>query len=780
MALLQVELDGAQDEARQLAATADSTERKALGLRASQSLLQGELTRKQAEITSLTASMEDVRERRETVQTDLHAALERRNDLAEQAKVFEKALEEARETVTSCQNSAAGYAMRQRSRVQKRDDLQKTVDTLRIELQTAQSRSRMLMELQRDYEGFSKAIRLIMQEARKNTMGRIYGPVSSLIRTDDDYTVAIETALGAAMQNVVVGSEDDGKAAIRFLKRCDGGRATFLPLNTIQGRSLQERGLENCAGFVGIAAELVQYEPVYEGVIRNLLGKIVLVENLDNAVAMARKYQNRFKIVTLDGQVLNPGGSMTGGSASKSAGILSRANELTRLQERENQLKTQLQKQQTELAEAIRSAAQVEYELTEVQGRLRQAEDDVLRAQGQTQQAKALLDALDLNIQSYERELETLNSRTAGEDGRLSVLRADVEKARTEIAGLDAQLEALSQGQNALSQESSQLADRITALRMDAAAQEAERTTARENVQRLKSLAEAMEGDRGQKERLIDTYELEIADLREKTAQAEEQRRAMEQTLIKVRGDLQQAQQNRAETEARRTRTDKDAQEKNREILDMERESARLEHKKNTAAMEEQQILDKLWDSYELTPSTAVEFKAEIENAAAAGKHIAELKRKINGLGTPNLGAIEEFARVNERYEYLTGQRDDVLHAKRELENIVHTITREMTEIFVREFAKINEHFGQTFEEMFGGGKGELVLENPDEPLTCGIEIKVQPPGKQVKTITLLSGGEKAFVAIALYFAILKDNTFYTYRYFSTICINSLNCKSIT
>ena len=506
LALLQVELDGAQDEARQLAASADSTERKALGLRASQGLLQAELTRKQAEIASLTASMDEVRERRETVQADLDAAMSRRSDLAEQAQTFEAALEEAKEAVTSCRNSAAGYAMRQKSRNQKRDELQKTVDSLRIELQTAQSRSRMLMELQRDYEGFSKAIRLVMQEARKNTLGRIHGPVSSLIRTDDDYTVAIETALGAAMQNVVVGSEDDGKAAIRFLKRCDGGRATFLPLTTIQGRSLQERGLESCAGFVGVAAELVCFDPAYEGIIRNLLGKIVLVENLDNAVAMARKYQNRFKIVTLDGQVLNPGGSMTGGSASKSAGILSRANELTRLQERENQLKASLQKQEVELAEAIRAAAQVEYELTEVQGRLRQAEDDVLRAQGQTQQAKALVEALDLNISSYNRELENLNSRTAGEDGRLSVLRADVEKAQSEIASLETQLEELSQGQEALSQESGQLSDRITALRMDAAAQEAERATARENVQRLRSLAEAMEGDRGQKERLIGTY----------------------------------------------------------------------------------------------------------------------------------------------------------------------------------------------------------------------------------------------------------------------------------
>ena len=756
LSLLQNELDAAQNEARQLAASSDSAERKALGLRASQALLQTEAAGKRAEIASLTASMEEVNERSVNVQADLDAASARRIDLAEQAKTFERTLEDARETVTSCQNTAAGYVLRQKSRLEKRDSLQRSVDSLRIELQTAQSRSRMLMELQRDYEGFSKAVRLVMQEARKNTLGRIHGPISSLIRTDDAYTVAIETALGASMQNVVVGTEEDGKSAIRFLKRCDGGRATFLPLNTIQGRGLQERGLETCSGFVGIAAELVQYDKAYEGVIHSLLGRIVLVDNLDHAVAMARKFQNRFKIVTLDGQVMNAGGSMTGGSASKSAGILSRANELTRLREKENQIKTTLQEQEVQLAEAARSAAQVEFELTAIQGQLRQAEDEVLRVQGQVQQANALVEALDENIRSYERELETIRGRKAGEDGRLSQLQQDAAKAEAEIAALEAQLEELNQGQSALSQETSQLMDRITALRMEAAAQEAERTTATENVQRLRTLAEAMEGDRGQKETLIQTYEAEIHGLEAKLTQSLEAKNAMEQRLDQARQSLQQDLQARAETEAKRTKTDKDAQEKNKAILDMERESARLEQKKATAAMEEQQILDKLWDSYELTPSTAAAEKTEIESAAAAGKRIAELKRKISGLGSPNLGAIDEFARVNERYEYLTGQRDDVLHAKKELENIVRTITEEMTVIFVREFGKINEHFGQTFVEMFGGGKGELVLEDPQEPLSCGIEIKVQPPGKQLKTITLLSGGEKAFVAIALYFAILK------------------------
>ena len=220
--------------------------------------------------------------------------------------------------------------------------------------------------------------------------------------------------------------------------------------------------------------------------------------------------------------------------------------------------------------------------------------------------------------------------------------------------------------------------------------------------------------------------------------------------------ELQKTLEDRAEAEASKTRAERDAQEKNKDILNMERACALLEQKKVTSSMEEKQIVDKLWDSYGLTPGTAPEHRGQIENVTAGNRRAAELKRKIAALGTPNLGAIEEYARVNERYTYLASQRDDVLTSKRELESVIRDITKEMTTIFVSEFGKIDHYFGQTFEEMFGGGKGQLVLEDPENPLTCGIEIRVQPPGKQVKTITLLSGGEKAFVATALYFAILK------------------------
>ena len=296
----------------------------------------------------------------------------------------------------------------------------------------------------------------------------------------------------------------------------------------------------------------------------------------------------------------------------------------------------------------------------------------------------------------------------------------------------------------------------ITRLKTENAALEAERDTARAHIADLEKLRLSLDWDRKQKEEAAEAarqenlrLEGEITAL--KTRQEENRREA---DAARVR--LEDVMSRRAATEAAKTKAERESQEKNKDILTMERACALLEQKKLTAQLEEKQIIDKLWDNYGLTPGTAPAKRGNIESVAAGNRRIAELKRKIAALGTPNLGAIEEYARVNERYTYLASQRDDVLTSKRELESIIKNIQTEMTTIFVEEFGKIDHYFGKTFEEMFGGGKGQLILEDPQNPLTCGIEIRVQPPGKQVKTITLLSGGEKAFVAIALYFAILK------------------------
>ena len=298
--------------------------------------------------------------------------------------------------------------------------------------------------------------------------------------------------------------------------------------------------------------------------------------------------------------------------------------------------------------------------------------------------------------------------------------------------------------------------EKITAAQLKISALAAEKDSTTESQHQLEELAQAANGDREKRRALMAGYQAENEDL---ARQLEEKNGRITDLQTRIDGrrkDLQASGEKRLQIEGKKTQTEKEAQGKNKDLMNMERECARLEQKKATTAMEEKQILDKLWDSYELTNTTAQEAKVEIESLSAAQKRIGELRRKMNALGHPNIGAIEEFQRVNERYEYLSGQRDDVEKSQKELQKIVGDITGEMTEIFAVEFKKINEYFGQTFTEMFGGGKASLQLEDESDILSCGIEIKVQPPGKQVKTIMLLSGGEKAFVAIALYFAIMK------------------------
>ena len=750
------ELGQLQQKLTTLTANAQGLTRQFLELRGTEADLSADLAGRQADVRGLEESMVTSRQRLEELEGDLASGNARRHEAQKNLDTCREALKKAREDVTVANNTIAGYTLRQSGRLKRRDELQQKQRELNSKQDAVAAKLRVYRAMERDFESYNKAVRMVMQEGQRGALRGIHGPVSRLIRTEDAYTVAIEIALGAAMQQIVVGSEQDGKAAISYLKRTGGGRATFLPLTTIQGRSLQENGLEDCRGFVGVAAGLVTCEERYRGIVDNLLGRTVIVQDMDAAISMSQKYRGRFKIVTLDGQVMNPGGSMTGGSVNKDAGILSRANELEKLALQEKNLGEERLILEADLQEAQRQYDQVEFQLTAARDQLREAEDQVLRLQGQEKQHEILLNAILEAEASAKRERDSLDSRNRSDRERYAAQQAKIQVYTQQLEDTRRTLAKLEGSQSEASRESAGLTEKMTAFKTEEAALDAERTTALSHIQDLRSLRDAMEGDREKRMELMNSIREDTRRLEEEIAQLKLRQEENDAQSAGMEEKMRQTVAARAQTEAAKTRSEREAQEKNKDILNMERACALLEQKKVTSGMEEKQIIDKLWDSYGLTPGTAPEFRGEIENAAAGNRRSAELKRKIAALGTPNLGAIEEYARVSERYEYLAGQRDDVLGAKRDLEGIIRDITKEMTTIFVEEFGKIDHYFGETFQEMFGGGKGQLILEDPEAPLTCGIEIRVQPPGKQVKTITLLSGGEKAFVATALYFAILK------------------------
>ena len=746
----------AEAEGKRLADSADGITKQYLSLRNEQENRRAELSGRQADLSALLDAMRLNDERRTQAQDDYAAASERCEQTKKQLNASRAALSDAQDEATAAKNTVEGYRLSAKTRAERRDALQKQTGDTSVALDSVSAKLRVFEEMEREYEGFSKAVRVVMQESRRGSLRGIEGPVSKLIRVADEYAVAVEIALANAMQQIVVTDETAAKAAIGYLKRADAGRATFLPMSVIRARPLNEAGVESCRGFVGIASELVQCEQKYAGILSNLLGRTVIAEDMDAAVAIASRFGHRFRIVTLDGQVVNAGGSMTGGSVSKNAGVLSRANEIERLKGQRDTLTQKLTGLKAELSEATRQVQQVEFELSAEEGRLRTAEDEVLRLQGEEKQYAALYGAIRDTIVSTEGELASLDARNKKDGERKAALDVQIAELNRKLEAAAQELAVLSDGQSVAAEQSSRISERLTHIRMQIASLDAEKTTAQDSIHRLQGLEQAMQGDRAQKLALVQTYSEELAALERQIKERENALAAQNAATDTKRDALKNALEERKQVEARKTSAEKEAQNKNRDILNMERESARLEAKKTSAEMEEKQIIDRLWESYELTRTTAPQAAAPIESVQAASKRVAELKRKISALGTPNLGAIEEYGRVNERYEYLTGQRDDVLTSKRELEGIIQDITKQMTEIFTTEFARINTYFGQTFTEMFGGGKGSLELEDTTQPLTCGIEIRVQPPGKQVKTITLLSGGEKAFVAIALYFAILK------------------------
>ncbi len=749
-------LDTLQRELTEMTAAAQGLTRQYMALREKEARLATEIAAKEADLRGLENILGENGGRAQQLRDDLQSGKERETAAEAELAACRKTLTAAREQVTAVNNTIAGYTLRQTTRAKRRDDLMAEVQKLHSVLESVQAKVQVFRAMEQDFEGYQKSVRMVMQEAKRGTLHNVHGPVSQLIRTEDEYTVAIEIALAGGMQQIVVDTEQDGKNCINYLKRTGGGRATFLPLSVIRGKTLTETGLETCSGFIGVASKLVTFEEKYHGIIENLLGRIVIVRDIDNAITMAKKYQNRFKIVTLDGQVVNPGGSMTGGSVSREAGILSRANELEKLKAREEKLSDELTALEEQYTEARRQADEVEFQLAAAKEELISAEKEVLTQEGREKQLEIWLQAISDAVQATERELEGLGDREKADREQCALIRGALTQMAREQAETATLRETLEGNQLDADASVEKVTSAMQQLRTDMAALDAERITAQNHIADLRALYVAAEGDRTRKLRDID---LILEDTRRQEAliaEQEEKRLENEKELNVATEEMAAARARYAQMEASRAKCDSDIVELNKSIVNTEKACVHLASKKEKADFEEKTIIDKLWDSYGLTPGTAQQKKGEIESVTAGNRIIAELKRKISALGTPNLGAIEEYTRINERYTYLAEQRDDVLEAKRDLESIIRDITSEMTTIFVTEFKKIDEYFGKTFEEMFGGGKGQLVLEDPENPLTCGIEIRVQPPGKQLKTITLLSGGEKAFVAIALYFAILK------------------------
>ncbi len=710
----------------------------------------------QAELSAITAGSDEIAQRTAELTEELTQSEEKLTQIRREAAQNEKELLSAREEEQAAANIIGGHSLKMEGRQRRAKESIEQKNQLSLQEKTISDRIRLLSEMEKEYEGFSKAVKIVMRAAEARTLSGIHGPVGNLIHTDKDCSVAIEIALGGALQHIVVDTKNDGKNAIGLLKQRDGGRATFLPLDTIRGRSLRENGLENEYGFVGIASELVRCDGRYGSVIENLLGATVVVEDLDCGIQMAKRHDNRFRIVTLDGQVINAGGSMTGGSVSRNAGILSRSGELEQLHKKLKKIQSQLQ-DATLLAEsANRELQKAQYELEVARDQQRQANDRVLTLEGRKNHYDMLIESLEQQQESLRIQKENLQKRSTDDAGRMDTIRRTIADFTARAEETREEIEMLQRRQETARQGLGEMTDRLTEKKAQQAALSAEGESARRSMEDLSRLRESLEGEHTDRESLRAQMEQAMAQARAEEERQQQEARELRGGIEEHRQALQKLSEEKMALETRRSQTDRLSRTCNDTLLNCEREVTRLEGKLNGSALEEKQILDKLWERYELSHSDAQALRVELESVPKATRRIGELNREIKGLGAINIGAIEEFDRVNSRYTYLSDQRNDVEKAKEELLGIIEEITKQMTEIFATQFEILKQSFQETFLELFGGGRATLELEDENDILRCGIEIKAQPPGKQLKTLSLLSGGEKAFVAIALYFAILK------------------------
>ena len=709
-------------------------------------------------LTSAESSMEEIRRRAGAVDQACAQAREREQALRQEGEELSRMLEDTEKAIAGQENSVKGYELRLESRRKRAQQAKEELDRLTLDVGEQQRRAKLLEDLERNLEGFTHSVKAVMKEAKRGMLSGVCGPVTQLILVPKEYAVALETALGGAMQNIVVETEQDAKSAIRFLQKREAGRATFLPLTTIRGTVLDPREMEELPGFVGVASQLCQCEEKFAGIRDSLLGRVAVAEDLDSAVAIAKRMKYRFRIVSLDGQVVNAGGSLTGGARARNSGLLSRGADIQGAKEKA----ALLQKKEQEASAAWKARQEelsaCEGELSAARGELAALQEERVRFQAESARAAR-------ELQTVRQELENLERERQGSQGRLAELEEIRGRAEQDMARLDQAVAAAQENSRKLTGDREEqlarcedIAQTMQEIRLRQFAAQKDRDALLEAVRELQGRKEDSGAAAQELVRQAQELEEQARQLQGQIAQCRQ--RAQE---LRDQGEL--ARQAAQELGERRTALEREAGELRQKERDAGtrrenagRELARLQERKENLQRDYDNIASRLWEEYELTRREAEEVGQKIEDLSAAQRRLSELKNKIRALGTVNVGAVEEYREVSERYEFLKAQVEDVEKSKAELLGLIQDLTKQMRRQFTERFAQINENFGKIFRELFGGGAAELSFTDDSDVLSSGIEIKVQPPGKIVSHIESLSGGEKALVAISIYFAIMRVN----------------------
>ena len=723
-------------------------------LRAELSTLTAQRTEAQVAQAAAEAAEETARQRLPALEQSLQDATAQRDEAKQDLEDTIKYRRMLEENEKQLANVRSGLELKLKGRKAALNEADNAEQRLGRELDAARQRLSVLRELEKNMDGYQNSVKAVMRAAGARRLRGVIGPVSAILKVEPGCEVAVETALGGALQNIVVENEAAAKAAIALLRNDNAGRATFLPLDTVQPGVFRGR----LSGTARLASSLVQADRRYDNIVSNLLGRIIVVDDINEASRVARDNGFRSKVVTMDGQVVNAGGSFTGGSVQRSAGLFTRKQEMEELRVKAARLQKDCLAAQEKTDQCKEQVDALQAELTATASEQITAANDKVRAEAEQKRLEAAVQQLETARSNGQQQIDALQAALTESRSKADAAAQQQAELTAKIDLLTAEMNRIAEGDDSFLARQSELSQKLSAKRLEQVTRQKDAELAYSQIAALEQRAQDAAARRASLEESLaalaqrsESCRTEIAAIRQAKTDSQTEIAAKEKAIREATEKRLERQQAETETLAR-ARTSADSRE------EMGREMARLAERKAAAETEYDQTVAKLWDEYQLSVSQAEELCIEFESLTALRAQVADLRGKIRALGSVNVSAIEEYKEVKARYDALVRQVTDVEESRSELSRMISKLSAQMKEIFSDSFRAINENFGRVFTELFGGGEASLVLEDETDVLSCGIGIRVAPPGKVIKNLEALSGGEQALVAISIYFAILAVN----------------------
>lgn len=713
----------------------------------------------QSDMSTKNANYENLEKRKTQIKSEIDSNIFELDNTRMKKEDIAKGFYEIDSKRTKLVNDLEKISSKKDEASNKIKDYDTQINTLSSEMRIKESRLKFLIETEKEKEGYVKSVKALLTDCEKiKELGKgMYGVLANILEVPKEYETAIEMCLGASLQNIVTDTEEDAKRLVEHLRKNNLGRASFLPITSVKGKKIDSiKGKKD--GVIGIASDLVSFEKKYEQVILNLLGRTVVVDDMQNAIKVAKENSYSFRIITLEGDVINPSGAITGGSvAKKTVNILGRSREIENLEKEISNLKVKIDKLEKEKQEYIDSAEDIIEEVTALEKELQ--EIDITYA---TEKQKVV--AIDENIERIQNRLNKLREEIKHSDNQKEEIEKERIESQLKINELNEKNEELMKIVNEFADLNKDDQKFIDDLNFDITNLKISVSSFDESESSIEEISNMLKQDIKNNMQSIENKKNQISQIKNDNSELQAKIEEINLKINQIKSEVEHSSETVEKLKQERIEKNEKLSKKEGEITsqfnvieDLRSQLVKIEVKKTRTEEDLNSVINKMWEEYELTPNSIGDYKRP-DNIALTQKKVNGLRTDIKELGSVNIDSIEEYKTLKERYDFMCGQRVDLEDTMSKLRKMIQDMTNIMKEQFKKQFEIINENFGEVFKELFGGGKAEVTLADEENILECGIDINVQPPGKKLQNMTLLSGGEKAFTAIALLFAILRIN----------------------